>query len=95
MSIRLTDMEPAWLTTGDGRHGMGVTFNCPHCDGNQSIGVFFANPIDGGPPAPPDVDPSPRWQRTGDTFDTLTITPSIDVSRSGHWHGFVTNGNLT
>lgn len=26
------------------------------------------------------------------TFDTLTITPSIDGSQAGLWHGFITNG---
>jgi hypothetical protein len=27
-------------------------------------------------------------------FATMTVTPSIDASRSGggHWHGFITNG---
>ena len=25
---------------------------------------------------------------------TLTITPSIDASPSGHWHGFVTKGQI-
>lgn len=34
------------------------------------------------------------WQRSGDNFDNLTLTPSIDASRSGHWHGFVTNGEI-
>jgi hypothetical protein len=32
------------------------------------------------------------WQRTGETFETLTLAPSIDCSRWGHWHGFITNG---
>jgi hypothetical protein len=25
-------------------------------------------------------------------FSTLTVTPSLDASASGHWHGFITNG---
>jgi hypothetical protein len=32
------------------------------------------------------------WQRTGETFETLTLTPSVDCSAWGHWHGFITNG---
>jgi hypothetical protein len=32
------------------------------------------------------------WTRTGTTFKTLTLTPSVDASASGHWHGFITNG---
>ena len=34
------------------------------------------------------------WGHTGDTFETLTITPSIDASASGHWHGFISNGMI-
>jgi hypothetical protein len=26
--------------------------------------------------------------------DDLTVTPSLDASRSGHWHGFITNGEI-
>lgn len=25
----------------------------------------------------------------------LTVTPSIDASKSGHWHGFITNGECS
>lgn len=25
----------------------------------------------------------------------LTVTPSIDASASGHWHGHITNGEIT
>jgi len=36
------------------------------------------------------------WDLNSDEdFDTLTLTPSIDASASGHWHGFVTNGQVT
>lgn len=27
-------------------------------------------------------------------FDTMTVTPSIDGSAGGNWHGFITNGNI-
>jgi hypothetical protein len=27
-------------------------------------------------------------------FETLTITPSLDASHSGHWHGHITNGEI-
>jgi Family of unknown function (DUF6527) len=41
-----------------------------------------------------DVPPGALWQRTGETFDTLSLAPSVDASKSGHWHGFVTNGEI-
>jgi hypothetical protein len=92
--VRLAELDPTWIATGEGRRGMGVMFLCPHCR-DTYVGGFFANPLDGGPPAGPEHTPRPRWQRSGDTFETLTITPSIDASASGHWHGFVTNGEVT
>lgn len=41
-----------------------------------------------------DVPPGIIWGRTGETFETLTLSPSIDASASGHWHGFVTGGQI-
>lgn len=35
------------------------------------------------------------WAHTGNTFDALTITPSLDASAAGHWHGFITSGGIT
>ena len=31
-----------------------------------------------------------RWHPSGG----LTVTPSIDASASGHWHGRITNGEI-
>lgn len=99
--MKLTDLDPHWFVTSEGhaagRTGMGVTFDCPCKPGCPTrLGVWFSNPIDGGPPAPPECSPKPRWQRTGSTFETLTLTPSIDASGGAepHWHGFITNGEI-
>ncbi len=84
------------------RRGMAITFACPHCVALhpgvierggpvQFLGVWFANPIDG---LPPTDDAEHLWQRSGDSFETLTLTPSIDASGDGHWHGFITNGEI-
>jgi hypothetical protein len=83
---------------------------CANLPQRRRLGVQFANPI-GSDPKPPmtqkeknvhlfelrsfDVAPSICWQRTGETFDDLTLTPSVDASKSGHWHGCITNGQLT
>lgn len=40
------------------------------------------------------VPPGFLWTRTGDTFETLTLSPSVDASRSGCWHGFVQGGEI-
>jgi hypothetical protein len=42
------------------------------------------------------VDSGIVWARTGDTFETLTLSPSVDASRAGgHWHGFISAGAIT
>jgi hypothetical protein len=40
------------------------------------------------------VPPGFLWTRTGETFEALTLTPSVDASPAGHWHGFVTKGEI-
>lgn len=80
------------------RLGVGLGFDCPctKCSaqrvGDRSkdfhlrVYIDFANPLDGGPPV---NDERHTWQRTGDTFDTLQLSPSIlDKGRCG-WHGYV------
>ena len=49
----------------------------------------------------PDVQGSKegtRWSIAGGidaaAFETLTVTPSIDGSPGGNWHGFITNGQI-
>lgn len=102
--MRLTDLNPCWMGAGgdsvrnaDGspvprRDGIGVLFDCPCGAADSQLYVPFANPLDGGPQHGPQ-----GWQRTGDTFETLTTTPSI--LRTGStcgckWHGYITNGEV-
>lgn len=77
---------------------MGLTLRCP-CkpDCQQRLAIWFANPVDGGSAAPlnPDGVGNYRWQRVGDTFETLSLHPSVDFSKVGHWHGHISNGNVT
>ena len=86
---------------------VGITFDCPHCH-SQRIGVFFkpyinneglAEKIPWALPDHPDLntgEPSTAkfWNRTGDAFETLTLSPSIDVSSHEHWHGFIQDGEI-
>lgn len=104
--MKLIDLDPRWTVEVAERQGMGITFDCPHCQGNAPediarLGVWFVNPIDGGSPASEKTREftsngvrglMPLWTRTGDTFETLTLTPSINAEISGHWHGYITNG---
>lgn len=38
--------------------------------------------------------PECAWKFDGNDFSTLTVTPSINASASGNWHGFITNGEI-
>lgn len=83
------EYEPAPLRTG-----VGVIFRCPcgNADDAHECYVPFTNPLDGGPSR------ERGWLRVGDTFDTLTLTPSILRSRAlggCGWHGFIVNGDVT
>lgn len=100
MTMRLTDLDPRWCVDADiviggsvkhfdGRHGMGITFDCPCCK-RVRLAVWFDKPIDGGVP----TDDAKLWSRSGETFETLTLSPSIDASKHGHWHGFIRNGAI-
>ena len=83
----------------------GVTFDCPHCK-VQRLGVLFDPPINTRglivKDAPPPSKDQLVWKReSGETFDTLTLVPSLDFSGSGridfqgHWHGHITKGEVT
>lgn len=98
--MRLTDLDPRWYCIeGDGPR-VGLTFLCPHCL-TQRIGVTFHHH---GREAIEDqyilahhgTDDTPHiWDLQGqDDFATLTLSPSVDASKSGHWHGFVTAGEI-
>jgi Family of unknown function (DUF6527) len=102
--VRLADLKPCFLRSGgegisdkDGnpvpeRIGVGLSFDCP-CGCGTRPAVMFANPLDGGPPL---QGCGPTWQRTGDAFETLTLSPSLQRAdpRGCRWHGFIQNGEI-
>lgn len=101
--MRLNELNPKWIALKENGDAIGVTFLCPHCR-QVHVGVYFAQPVDIDgvlgidPSLPLFIAQHPEnlyWQRNGDTFEALTLTPSIDTSQHGHWHGFVTNGEVT
>ena len=100
--MKLVDLHPAWFVEKNGRQGQGISFLCPDCK-EIYLGVAFKNPIDGGAPMTPRQHKNKKgelvwtyfWERQGNTFENLTLSPSIDASESGHWHGFIRDGNIT
>lgn len=109
--MRLADLEPRWVGAGgEGvrdasgnpepeRHGVGLSFRCPcgrtdHRPDSDRVYVALANPLDGGAPH---ISPGElAWQRTGDTFETLTLSPSIlrTLKVGCGWHGWIRNGEV-
>jgi hypothetical protein len=101
--MRLIDLHPQFYGAGGDaitdkhgnpvpeRHGLGVTFDCP-CGCEHPIAIPFVNPLDGGPKH--GDDPRRGWQRTGDSFETLTLSPSILRMDGCGWHGWVTEGEI-
>jgi hypothetical protein len=87
---------------------VGISFLCPHCSPDlpehgpirrQRLAVSFHPPIDpeniARTFAVPLVMTGKEWQRiSGETFETLTLNPSINTEYSGHWHGFIRNGEV-
>lgn len=35
------------------------------------------------------------WAIVGTDFRSMSVTPSLDASASGHWHGFISAGECT
>lgn len=101
--MKLTDLDPHWLVLEEGGPRVGLTFHCPHCpESGQRLAVCFhhdgkAAAEDGYILAHRGADDTQHiWDLAGqDDFSTLTLSPSIDASKSGHWHGFITNGEAT
>jgi hypothetical protein len=107
VEVKLAELEPEWTVattkggfrrTADFAEAQGIIFACPHCFrkndglvGTHSILIWFE-----GRGSPPDYTPLPRWKATGSSFDDLTLSPSIDLTRGqpDEWHGFITNGEV-
>ena len=85
--MKLTELEPRWAGE-EGYPRQAVSFRCPHCE--ERIVVPFSNPIGDVPVMSGKLN---HWKRTGDTFETLTLSPSVNQLK--HWHGLITNGEVT
>lgn len=100
--MRLLDLEPRWLSENV------FAFLCPHChkvrltcknvvmlNKDQRELVVAANLEPTGPRYGVVLmkeDCAWKWDTTN--FETMSVTPSIDASASGHWHGFITKGEI-
>lgn len=102
--MKLTDLEPHWLSDHV------FVFRCPHCRKTwlscktapisikEQFEIFRAADIE---PAGPKYGVVPMgekytWKlKDGNRdFASMSVTPSIDASAAGHWHGHITKGEI-
>ncbi len=100
--MKLTDLQPRWLN-----EHMFV-FRCPHCRTKwlscKSVAMGNREQIDvlraallyptGPHYGAVTTKNETAWNISGRDFETMTVTPSIDASPSGCWHGFIKNGEI-
>lgn len=68
---RLIDCNPSWARTGE--LTCYVIFDCPEGHDECKHAIPFRQSLEG----PLAQQEGAMWDRTGDTFETLTLTPSI------------------
>lgn len=98
--MKLRELEPRWI------HPNLFVFLCPHCKQDlltcKNIYISDQDQYDiyekaFGPDWNMRIVPCRAdfsWTIGGTFPDDLTVTPSIDASPSGHWHGFIRNGEI-
>lgn len=103
--MRLTELDPKWIMR-DGKR-IGFTFVSPtdpkwrqSCfstppPSREQWDLFEAHHGDDGVQG---CNPKANWSIAGGienaSFDQMTVTPSLDGSPGGLWHGFITNGEI-
>ena len=99
----LVELEPRWLSANV------FTFRCPHCrniwltcknvvlDRKAQLELVIAADLDPNGPSYGAVlmKEGVSWIWDTTDFSTMSVKPSLDASASGHWHGFITNGEIT
>jgi hypothetical protein len=104
--MKLTELAPEWIGSGGDRVFSSATglpiprreqtalwFEYCPCGCGRSFCIHIENPPDGLGPSNPG---GPSWHCTGDSFDNLTLAPSIQRADPDgcRWHGFITNGEV-
>lgn len=71
--MKLTDLNARFLNQPDGPQGVGVEIDCPCGKCGFRLFVAFKIALDGKPT----LGEGNKWERKGDTFETLTLSPSV------------------
>ena len=104
--MRLVDLDPQWLLKDGTR--IGFTFISPTNPRFRQSCFAMPTPrrdqwalfevVHGDAITIQGCKPECGWTIEGGieaaTFETMTVTPSLDGSAGGLWHGFITNGEI-
>ena len=103
--MKLTGLNPRWVRSGgEGvtdmagnpvplRERVALSFDCP-CGNSDCLRacIGFTNPPDGKGPCKSRGENT--WEMLGDSFENLTLSPSIQRVGECGWHGFITDGEV-
>ena len=107
--MKLTDLEPRWWSDKDDKSIAGISFLCPHCrESRLAVRVDHAAPhiiqVPDGSDLHFHAHNEEVWQMSGEApsfdgyahggFEHVTLSPSVDASKHGHWHGFIVGGEV-
>jgi hypothetical protein len=97
--MKLTELEPRWITSDvfifRNPTGGRDWLSCKRAAVPHQHRFFYEHCPDlVGQPIVGTKDEFFWNFPAGGDFATLTVTPSIDASASGNWHGHITNGEI-
>lgn len=101
--MKLIDLDPRWLNPDvfifRSPVGHGYWLSCPRVrmTHNEQWDLFEADQLRRGIGDAAVIvgwKEEVVWKYEGNDFNTMTVTPSIDASASGNWHGHITNGEI-
>ncbi len=97
--MRLSELQPRWI------HPNVFVFLCPHCkvdllscknvemSHREQRELFEKEFGDNWSTLVVPMNPDTVWKIIG-TLPEVSVSPSVDASASGHWHGNITNGEI-
>jgi antirestriction protein len=98
--VKLSELEPHWI------HPNVFVFHCPHCrevwltckniamKSQEQFDLFEKTFGDEWNMFVVPASESYAWNIQGSDFNSMSVSPSVDASASGHWHGHIMNGEV-
>jgi hypothetical protein len=99
--VRLVDLDPRWIYKSK-----VFAFLCPHCrttwltckrvvmEQSQQRDIIESAFGENVGYTVVGCKPAVAWKFGSLDFETMSVTPSLDASASGHWHGHITKGMI-